>query len=263
MPDLQTIRGFLIDMDGTIVIGRRALPGARRLLAEVRSRGAPLLVLSNNSSERRETFHERLVAAGLEVGLEEVLTSGDAACDHLLATTPHRRVFLLGTPALRSLFSARGFELAAVDEEAPAVVVAFDKTLTYAGLRHACRLLFDGADYFATHPDFTCITPEGLIPDAGAILAAIGSVTHREPVIIGKPETPMVQAALARLGTRAEETLLVGDQCDTDVPMGVRHGLLTVLVLSGETSAERARHVEPQPHLILSGVGDLADRLAS
>jgi len=259
---LGEIRGFLTDMDGTLVIGKAALPGAHDFLREVRRRDAPLLVLSNNSSDRRESFHGRLVAAGLEVALDEVLTSGDACCDHLLAETGHRRIFLLGTPALRSLFVERGLELAEVGEEAPAVVVAFDKTLTYAGLEHACLLLHDGADFFATHPDFTCITPRGLIPDAGAILAAIESVTHRQPIVIGKPEAPMVRAALGRLGTEAHETLLVGDQCDTDVPMGIDNGLYTVLVLSGETSESRAASVRPRPDLVLPGVAALAARLA-
>lgn len=249
-------------MDGTILLGEEALPGARSLLRAIRRRGAPMLVLSNNSSDRPESFHRRLVAAGLEVAGHEVLTSGDACCDHLRAETPHRRIFLLGTPALRSLFVERGFELAEIGQDAPAVVVGFDKTLTYAGLEHACLLLAAGVDYYATHPDFTCITPRGLIPDAGAITAAIETVTHRRPLVVGKPEAPMVRAALGRLGTKPGETLLVGDQCDTDVPMGKRNGLLTVLVLSGETSPERARTARPQPDLILPDVAALAERLA-
>ena len=261
MTSLDHIDGFLMDMDGTLLIGGKPLPGAVELLAAVRRRGAPLLVLTNNSSDRRETFHAKLTSAGLEVGLEEVFTSGDATCDHLLTETVHRRVFLLGTPALQDLFRHRGFELAGVGEPADAVVAAFDLTLDYAGLSHACTLLMDGADYFATHPDATCITPQGLIPDVGAIIAAIRTVTGRSPFVVGKPEAPMVAAALGRLDTVAERTLLVGDQLDTDMTMAGRSGLFAVLTLSGETDRTRADAFDPAPDLIIEGVHELASLL--
>ncbi len=261
MGALDHIDGFLMDMDGTLLIGGEVLPGAVDLISKVRGRGAPLLILTNNSSDRRETFHAKLVAAGLRVDLEEVFTSGDATCDHLLDQTPHRRVFLLGTPALADLFRERGFELAEVGAPADAVIAAFDLTLDYAGLRHACTLLLNGADYFATHPDATCITPEGLIPDVGAIIAAIGTVTGRAPFIVGKPETPMVAAALSRLGTTADRTLLVGDQLDTDMTMAGRAGLYAVLTLTGETTRERALAFEPAPNLVVDGVHELAAML--
>jgi len=262
VPGLDHIRGFLCDMDGTLLIGGSALPGAADLLAAIRRRGAPLLVLTNNSSDRRGSFHARLSAAGLDVAPDEVYTSGDATCDHLLAHTAHRRVFLLGTPALQAEFAARGFALARVGEPAPAVVAAFDLTLDYDKLRHACTLLLGGADYYATHPDATCITPGGLIPDVGALIAAIRTTTGRSPFVVGKPEAPMVQAALARLGVDASETLLVGDQLDTDMTMAARAGLYAVLVLTGETSEDRARAFEPAPRLILPGVDRLAALLA-
>jgi HAD superfamily hydrolase (TIGR01450 family) len=258
MPSLDHIAGFLLDMDGTLLIGGKPLPGAAEVLAAIRRRGAPLLVLTNNSSDRREAFHAKLENAGLKADLDEVFTSGDATCDHLLNETAHRRVFLLGTQALRSLFVESGIELAAVGEPADAVVVAFDLTLDYAGLRNACTLLLGGADYFATHPDATCITPDGLIPDVGAIIAAIETVTGRNPFVVGKPERPMVDAALGRLGTTAEQTLLVGDQLDTDMTMAARAGLFSVLTLTGETDAAQARAFDPAPSLIVAGVHELA-----
>lgn len=258
MTSLDQIDGFLMDMDGTLLIGGKVLPGAAELLAAVRRRGAPLLVLTNNSSDRREAFHGKLTAAGLEVTLDEVFTSGDATCDHLWNASTHRRLFVLGTPALKEQFARRGFAVTAVGEPADAVVAAFDLTLDYAGLRHACTLLLGGADYFATHPDATCITPDGLIPDVGAIVAAIETVTRRRPFVVGKPEAPMVAAALARLGTIAGRTLLVGDQLDTDMTMAARAGLFSVLTLTGETDSARAAAFRPAPDLIVAGVHELA-----
>jgi HAD superfamily hydrolase (TIGR01450 family) len=257
------IRGFLLDMDGTLLVGGRPLPGATELMEAIRRRGASLLVLTNNSSDRVEAFHDRLLAAGLDISPKEILSSGEATSDHLLHRTPHRRILLLGTPPLEASFEEAGLELAGPGEDAPAVVVAFDKTLTYARLEHACHLLQAGADYFATHPDVTCITPDGLIPDTGAIIAAIETVTGRTPFVIGKPERPMIDAALARLGTSAAETVLVGDQLDTDMVMAHSSGLFSVLTLTGETSAARAQAADPPPDLIINSVADLVPLAAS
>jgi ribonucleotide monophosphatase NagD (HAD superfamily) len=138
--------------------------------------------------------------------------------------------------------------------------VGFDKTLTYARLERACLLLAGGCPYFATHPDFTCITDRGLIPDTGAILAAIESVVHRRPKVLGKPMPEMVSAGLARLGpdARPESTAIIGDQLDTDMTMAASAGLVGILVLSGETSIARLEaQDEVRPDLVVASVAEL------
>ena len=255
---IDHIKGFLLDMDGTLLLGEHILPGALHLLRGIRARHAPLLVLTNNSSEQKQTFIDRLANAGLEVANDEVLTSGDAAIEFLTARGSQGPLFILGTPALRSAFSAAGFDLAEVGEPADTVVLGFDKSLCYERLSHACLLLAEGADYVSTHPDNTCITPEGLIPDAGAIAAAIAATTGRWPTVVGKPEPTMVEAALRRLGCSREETLLVGDQLDTDITMGVRAGIYVVLTLTGETDRRRLSASELQPDAVVENVGELA-----
>ena len=139
-------------------------------------------------------------------------------------------------------------------------MIGFDTTLTYAKLEIACRLLLRGKPYFATHPDRTCITQRGLIPDIAAIIAACQAVTGRTPDrILGKPYRGMVEVSLRRLGTTAEDTTIVGDQLDTDMTMAEECGLGAVLVLSGETSraALEAWPASRRPALIASDIGEL------
>jgi HAD superfamily hydrolase (TIGR01450 family) len=258
---LSGCRAFVLDMDGTIFVDERLLPGARELLALLDARGHRYLFVTNNSSRRARAYQERLARLGLDVSTERILTSGDATIDHLLRRTPHRSCYLVGTPALEEEFRAAGIALDAPDPDC--VVVAYDTTFTFAKLEAACHLLFAGKPYYATHPDRTCITERGLIPDIAAIIAACEAVTRRTPQILGKPSTEMVAAALGRLGATAAETAVVGDQLDTDLAMATDGGLVPVLVMTGETTPARLAAWPPErrPALIARGVDELVEWL--
>jgi 4-nitrophenyl phosphatase len=105
--------------------------------------------------------------------------------------------------------------------------------LTYEKLKRATFQIRAGADFIGTNPDKTFPTPEGLTPGAGSVLAAIAAATDRQPIVIGKPETSMLETALRIMGTPAAQTLMVGDRLDTDILGGQRAGMKTAFVLSG------------------------------
>lgn len=259
---LGTCDAFLIDLDGTLYLDEQLLPGAAELVDLLRARGHAYLFLTNNSSKSPLDYLARLERLGIPAGPEHVLTSGDATISHLLEETPHRSCYLVGTPALEADFRRAG--LALTDDDPDCVVVGFDTTLTFAKLESACRHLFAGVPYYATHPDRTCITQRGLIPDIAAIIAACEAVTGRVPVLLGKPTGAMVRAALRRVGATAERTLIVGDQLDTDMTMGVDADLCSVLVMTGETGEDRlaAWPAERRERLLVaSGVAELVDWL--
>src|SRR5574341_347372 len=100
--------------------------------------------------------------------------------------------------------------------------------------------------------------PEGPVPDCGALAAAVTAATGFAPVVIGKPHRAMLDTALHRLGARPENTAIVGDRLYTDMEMGFRGGLTTILVLTGETTAEIAAQSPRQADLVLPSVGELA-----
>jgi len=142
------------------------------------------------------------------------------------------------------------------------VVLGLDLTLTYAKLEQACHLVRAGAAFIATHPDLNCPMPQGPVPDCGALCAVVSKATGVEPVVIGKPHAPMLKTALARLGTSAAETCIVGDRLYTDMEMGFRGGLRTALVLTGEATWDLARRYHRMPDCVLPSVRELASALA-
>lgn len=256
---LADIDGFLLDLDGTLYLGRKTFPWTPQLLEVLRSQGKRFLFVTNNSSKGTAEYVRSLRERGTAVASEEILTSGHAAIRYLLRETGIRCLYLLGTPSLEEEFRAAGFDPQASDPQA--VVLGFDKTLTYRKLQRASDLLRAGLPYFATHADLVCPTEKKPIPDAGSIIALLEAATGRRPIVLGKPYRPMIEAALDRLGTARERTAMVGDRLYTDMKMALQFGLVPILVLSGETTQSDFEQSDLSVRFVFRHVGELAAAL--
>ncbi|MBI2158827.1 MAG: HAD hydrolase-like protein, partial [Candidatus Rokubacteria bacterium] len=127
-----------------------------------------------------------------------------------------------------------------------------------AKLNTALQAVRGGARLIATNPDRTCPTEDGEIPDCAGMIAAVEAVTgHAVEVVVGKPSPIMLEVALERLGVAAAECAIVGDRLETDIVMGKRMGLATVLVLTGITGPDDPRIAEVGPDLVLRSIGEL------
>lgn len=252
---LAAVRSFLLDMDGTVYLGKNAIPGAPGFLRYLEASGRRRLFFTNNPTSDAEQYATKLAGMGIRAVPGDILTSGEATARYLVTETPYRRVFALGTPSFESELRRAGIEL--TDDSPDAVVLAFDKTLTYAKLETACLLLRDGTPYIATNPDKVCPTDYGYIPDCGAMAALLGEATGRLPRFIGKPNPEMVRMGLDKLGAAPETTAMVGDRLYTDMRMAYDSGVTSILVLSGEASLADVRTAEHKPDYVVDSVAEL------
>ncbi len=258
---LEKIKCFLLDMDGTIYLGTKLLPGALEFLDLLAERHLDYLFLTNNSSKHAGQYVEKLARFGIFVGKEQILTSGEATTIYLQKEMPNARVFIVGTKALEEEFSNCGFRL--VENKPDVIVLGFDTTLTYRKLDKICNFVREGYPYIATHPDINCPTETGFMPDIGSFIALIESSTSRRPdVVIGKPNDHMVSAVLERTGYQKNEIAMIGDRLYTDIAMG-KTGIKTILVLSGETKKNDLLLSEIKPDIIeddLMGIVNLLEK---
>lgn len=253
---LRHLGYFLLDMDGTVYLGPKALPGAVDLIETLRATQRRFLFFTNNPSKDAAAYAAKLGGMGIVVQPEDILTSGEATARYLAEETPYWRVFALGTPSFELELERAGLVLDEKDPEA--VVLAFDTTLTYAKLERACLLLRAGLPYIATNPDRLCPTDYGYIPDCGSIAALLEAATERAPKFIGKPNAEMIRMGLKKLGARADATAMVGDRLYTDIEMAYRAETTSVLVLSGETDLAQARAAARRPDHVFPSVAELA-----
>jgi len=257
---LAPIKGFLLDMDGTLYLGDRLLEGSLDFLRKVGQTGRSALFLTNNSSKSADVYVRKLARLGVPEPFRNVLTSGQATGRYALAHFAGKRAFLLGNDMLRGELAGMGVLL---DDERPEyVIIGYDTSLNYEKMTRVCDLVRAGLPYVATHPDFNCPTETGFVPDIGAIIAFIEASAGRRPdVVIGKPNTGIVEEALRVTGLRREQLAMVGDRLYTDIATGVRFGMLSILVLTGEASLTDVETSPDKPDLIFGRLSDMIEYL--
>ena len=254
--NIADVRCFLLDMDGTFYLGGELIEGSLDFIDRVLATGRNYMFLTNNSSHNASFYVEKLRRMGLMTDRSHILTSGEATCEKLKALYPGKKAFVLGNEYLLEEFKEAGVP---VDSENPdIVVVGFDTTLDYDKMRRVCDFVRAGLPYIATHPDFNCPTETGFMPDIGAIMAFIEASTGRRPdLIVGKPHTGIVEAVLRRTGLSVGELAMVGDRLYTDIETGLRSGMLSILVMSGETTEDMLAESQTKPDMKFGRLSDM------
>ena len=245
---LRRAGGFVLDLDGTLVLGDREargfapMPGAVALTALLAARGVPFAVYTNGSARGPGDYLDALRAIGLTVPDDGVLTPVSSAIDVLLARG-HRRVLALGTPGgLAEPLAAAGLDPvrpgaggAAVD----AVLVGLHRGFTMDHLDHACAAVWAGAGlYSCSDARFVATTTGRALGTSRAIAGAIHAVTEVRAEPVGKPSQHAIDTAARRLGVPAEALVIVGDDPDLEIAMARRAGALGVLVGAGHSSGD-------------------------
>ncbi len=255
--ELTQIQHAIIDMDGVLYHGDEAIPGGKEFLAFLDSVNVRFLLLTNNSTLTVAQYVSRLRRMGIETGEEVILTSSVATAAYLTRIAPPgSRVYLIGEEGIRTELQKSGFVLTNT-AKADYVVVGLDRRLTYAKLSTAMRAVRNGARLIGSNPDRTFPSETGLKPGAGATLAALEAATDVAPVVIGKPETAILEMALTRLGAAPQTTAIIGDGLYTDVLGGQKAGLFTILLLSGVTEATQLTESAPRPCLVYADISAL------
>jgi NagD protein len=266
MVDLAKIRHVVLDMDGTIYLGKKLFPQTRPFLDGLARMGIGHSYVTNNCSRSRAEYVHHMREIGINADPSSISTSAHATIHYLSAELPHvRRLFVHGTPGLKDDFRLAGFDV--VDQDPEAVIVGFDTALTYDGLAHTAYWISRGLPYVATHPDRVCPTDrEIVLPDCAAICALFETATGRRPQAIpGKPDRLMLESEFAQHDVAPDEVALVGDRLYTDIRMARDAGAVAVLTLTGETKRTDVDKCPAgqRPDIIIENLAELTKLLES
>jgi phosphoglycolate/pyridoxal phosphate phosphatase family enzyme len=260
---IKKITSFIIDMDGVLYLGDSPLEGAAKAINRLREMGKKLTFSTNNSTLSRKMYVRKLAGMGINSRESEIVTSAYATAVYFKEKHPNAKIYAVGEEGLKEELRLAGFKLLSDRESGSAthVVVGLDRKINYRKLTAALRALLSGAELVATNPDDRYPTENGLAPGAGAMIGALTRSSGKKVrVVIGKPSPYMVRLSLKLMGSTADQTAIVGDRLDTDVRVGNRLGLTTILVLTGvasEDDLKRVRGTDMEPDFVIRSLMDL------
>jgi 4-nitrophenyl phosphatase len=265
---LRAVRGFVFDMDGTLVLGDRRnrglvpLPGAIEITRWAAGRGLPFAAFTNGTTRTPAQYAQALRDLGFDIGDQAVMTPASSAAA-VLTRRGHRRVLVLGQEALAAPLRDAGLDVVLPGEAKPqadAVIAGWYPDFTMAGLEAACHVVWDGAEVYSASQSMFFATAQGrAIGTSRAISAMIRSLTGCRVHVVGKPSLAALRSAASRLGLRPAELAVVGDDPELEVPMAHRGGALAIAVTSGLGTAEAFDQLPEgqRPHLRVRGVDEL------
>ena len=254
---------YIFDMDGTIYLGDHLLPGAKRLIEELRRRDIPVRFLSNNPTKDPHLYVDKLERLDIPTPLEDIANTVVTMTRWLKDHHPDKTVFPIAEQPLIDALQDAGIKISDDPEKIDIVIASYDRTFDYRKLQIAFDAIWfrKRAILVATNPDRYCPFPGGRgEPDCAAIIAAIEACTQTKcQVITGKPEPVMLEVAIEGLDVNPRNCMMVGDRLYTDIEMAKKTGMYSAMPLTGDSTMEEALALPKahQPDFLL----DRVDRL--
>lgn len=251
------IKAIIFDLDGVLYKGRTAIPGAQNTIAKLKSMGKRVFFLTNAGTASRSGRTAKLRSLGFEVEEQEVYTSSYGVGHYISKMKKNSTVYCIGEGGLKEQLTSFGIFL--TDKKPDFVVVSLDRGLTYARLAKGFENILNGSKFIATNEDPSFPTEKGLMPGAGSIVKSLEYSTGVKPIVIGKPNTYLMDMIFEKCECSKEEILFVGDRLDTDIKIAKKTKIKSALVLTGVSKKNDLNTLndEEKPDYVLSSVADV------
>jgi HAD superfamily hydrolase (TIGR01450 family) len=264
----RTYEAYFFDLDGTIYLGDRLLPGVTELFGWLADNGLPYAFVTNNPTKTVAGYEKRLEGLGLPAK-GRVITSSTATARWLITHRQGAVVYPISEPPLELTLREAGVEISDDPARIDIVIASFDRTFSYHKLDIAFRAIVEEkrAILVATNPDRYCPMPDRLgVPDAAAIIGAIEACTQIKCThVFGKPSPALVEIAAEILGVDVANSVMVGDRLYTDIAMAINAGMDGAMVLTGDSTLAEVMACEDhdRPQLCLERIDRLIPEQAS
>lgn len=246
---------YLIDMDGVLVHGQRPIPGAAEFIETLKKRGHKFLVLTNNSKYTPKDLCHRLEKAGLDVGQENIFSSAMATAHFVQSQKPEGSAYVVGETGLYQALHDVRYHLTEYNPDV--VIIGEMESYSYDKIIAAMQHILNGVPFIATNPDAAGPSETGMVPACGAIAALIEKASGYSPYFVGKPNPLMMRLGLRHLNEHSENAVMIGDNMETDIRVGLESGMETILVLSGVTTREIIKRFPYRPIQVLNSIADI------
>ncbi len=247
------IKGILFDLDGTVYLGEKEVPGAAEFINGLKPHGIRPMFVTNRSNRSDGDVCAHLRGYGIDCDENDIISTAYATALHL----DKGSYYAIGEENLLDTLNRHGFTY---DDKAPDyVIVSFDREFNYNKLKVAVGLIYEGAKFISTNPDRALKMYDSILPGTGAIVAAVEAGSGVAPMTIGKPERAIFDIAIDRMNIDRSEVIAVGDNLLTDIPAGGAAGIRTALILTGMSKREDVVDSPVEPTWIVENYQELKE----
>lgn len=219
------------DLDGVVYLGNDPIAGVERALGELEDAGWHVLFATNNSARPPGEVVDKIHrVSGYRPAEAQIITSALVAAS-LVEEGP---VMVMGEHGITEAVEAAGFEVTDTAADAATVIAGLDRGLSYDRVARAAAAVRSGARFIATNQDSTFPTPTGLLPGAGACIAAVEVASGVVGTYAGKPSDAMRRMIEERCPDG--DIWMIGDRPDTDIALAAWPRWRSILVLTGVTA---------------------------
>ncbi|KAF8935272.1 p-nitrophenyl phosphatase [Dissophora ornata] len=273
---------FLLDCDGVLWHGSHVIDGVLDTINFLRKNGKKLVFVTNNSTLSRSNYVKKFQKLGIESSEEDIFSSAFATAVYLknvLQFPKDKRAFVIGESGIVDELKLVGIETTGAtddngvtmthadfgtiehDPTIGAVVCGFDLNLNYRKLAKAFKYLSNKdqeVQFILTNDDSTFPAPNGHYPGTGSIVQPLIHALKKQPLVMGKPNKPMLDCFFSNYHTDPARTCMVGDRLDTDIDFGAKGNIATLMVLTGVSTEEEAMDPNQpiKPTYIIQGFGE-------
>ena len=258
--EIDTIKGILSDIDGTLYFKGKPIEGAIETVSELKRKGFKLLFFTNTDSKTPKTIYSILKNYGFKVEEREIF-SPIIALKEFLKSKSNPSLFLVTTKEVRGEFEE--FDFVNEGKIPDFVIIAdFQDDWNLYRLNQAFRHVLNGAKLLGTQGNRFFLDREGNpVIDTGSFVQLIAYAANVEPIIFGKPSKAFFNEALKKLGIESEETLVVGDDIESDIQGAIKSGIKAFLVKTGKGSIYENKKISIKPNKIIDSFPSLLDYL--
>jgi len=275
---LFQFNAFFFDGDGVLYKENTILPGAKELLSILEEKKKKIFILTNNSTKTREEYVEKLKNFGINVNINQILTSAYLTAKHVSETFPESKIYVIGEQGLKEELERVNLQVLNNWEEKNSedpfdfdlksveiVITGMDRQLTYVKLARAMNILKNKhVRFIGTNADITFPTPSGFVPGGGAMIDILETLSNRKiDTIIGKPKPLMFNMALELSSSKKTDAIMFGDRLETDIVGAKNVGINTCFVLGGASNLSDLTKLSKSfyPDIIVNSLSDLVQSL--
>ena len=267
---LKAVRGFVLDLDGTLALGDRKgqglapIAGAREFVARLNETATPYVVFTNGTLRTPKETAAKVRAAGFDVPDGRAMTPSSVAADYF-ARRKLSPVLVLGCEGVWRPLEEAGVEIVLPADyrgNVAAVYVGWYREFTMHCMEAAFDAVTNGAKLFsASNVPFFAASGGRALGTSFMICAMLKALTGKTAKVLGKPSPEALQFAAQVLGLPQKQIAIVGDDPLCEIRLAHYGEALAVGVTTGTASRKQfaAQRGNFKPDLIIDGLPELLD----